>query len=229
MKDWGNGITKCGVSYPTLAWILRQVERRGRGQVIPGSKSDNIAGFCCRYLLPSLVYSSVLVTLETAVGAYRGILLLCSCGQRCPVVHGKENPLVVQVDLQDEGNKVKTHCKISLPWLSCLAAGTVWQEWDAGENLAGGWIFMVLAELFKFFNRKVKISQQSVLRRLITAGLWTSDFYSVLRTMYWDVLLNSSETMSMTRNRILLYLFTCIRRKHPLRWKFAGFVWLAEN
>lgn len=57
---------------------------------------------------------------------------------------------MVQVDLQDEGNKVKTHWKISLPWLPCLAAGTVWQEWDPGENLAGGWIFMVLAELFKF-------------------------------------------------------------------------------
>lgn len=64
---------------------------RGKGQLRPASKSDNKAGFCCSYLLPSLVYSSMLVTLETAVGAYRGILLLCSCGQRCPVVHGKEN------------------------------------------------------------------------------------------------------------------------------------------
>lgn len=72
---------------------MRQVERRGRGkgQVRLASKSASIAGFCCCYLLPSLVYSSVLVTLETAVGAYRGILLLCSRGQRCPVVHGKEN------------------------------------------------------------------------------------------------------------------------------------------
>lgn len=52
--------------------------------------------------------------------------------------------------MQDEGNKVKTPCKISLSWLSCLAAGTVGQEWDPGENLAGGWIFMVLTELFKF-------------------------------------------------------------------------------
>lgn len=72
---------------------MRQVERmgRGKGQASPALKSDNTAGFCCCYLLPSLVYSSVLVTLETAVGAYRGILLLCSRGQRCPVVHGKEN------------------------------------------------------------------------------------------------------------------------------------------
>lgn len=52
--------------------------------------------------------------------------------------------------VQVEGNKVKTHWKISLSWLPCLAAGTVWQEWDPGENLAEGWIFTVLAELFKF-------------------------------------------------------------------------------
>lgn len=57
---------------------------------------------------------------------------------------------MVQVDLQDEGNKVKTQCKSSFSWLPCLAAGTVWQECDPEENLAGGWIFMVLAELFKY-------------------------------------------------------------------------------
>lgn len=62
----------------------------------------------------------------------------------------KGKPVMVQVVLQDEGNKVKTHCKISLSWLPCLAACTVWQEWDPGENLAGGWIFMVLVELFEF-------------------------------------------------------------------------------
>lgn len=65
----------------------------------------------------------------------------------------------------------------------------------------------------------MKISQQSVLRRFITAGLWTSGFYSVLRTMYWDVLLHSCETM--TRNGILLYLFTCIREKHPTKMEIS--------
>lgn len=83
MKDWDNGIIKCEVSYPTLAWITRQVERRGRGkgQVRPALKSDNIAGFCCCCLLPSLVYSSVLVTLETAVGAYRAFCCCAAVGR----------------------------------------------------------------------------------------------------------------------------------------------------
>lgn len=65
----------------------------GKGQLRPAPKSDNIAGSRCCCLLPSLVYSSMLVTLETAVGAYRGILLLCSHGQRCPVVCGEREIL----------------------------------------------------------------------------------------------------------------------------------------
>lgn len=69
---------------------MGQLKKRGQGKgqfrLVP--RSDSVAESCC-YLLPSLVYGSVLVTLETAVGAYRGILLLCSHGQRCPVVHGE--------------------------------------------------------------------------------------------------------------------------------------------
>ena len=48
---------------------------------------------------------------------------------------------MVQADLQDEGNQVKTRCKICLSGLPYLAAGAIWQERDPGENLAGGVVF----------------------------------------------------------------------------------------
>lgn len=41
----------------------------GKGELRPAPKSGSIAGLHCCCLLPSPVYGSVLVTLETAVGA----------------------------------------------------------------------------------------------------------------------------------------------------------------
>lgn len=54
--------------------------------------------------------------------------------------------------VQGECNKVKSHCKVSLSRLLCLAAGAIWQEWVSGENLAKGWFYMDLAELFKILS-----------------------------------------------------------------------------
>lgn len=128
---------------------------------------------------------------------------------------------MVQADLQDEGNEVKTHCKLFFSRLPHLAAGAVWLEWDPGENLVGGGFSWFWQSYLNFCGGKVKISQQSVLRGFITAGLYTSAFYSVLRTVCRDVLLRSCQTLIMTGNGLFLYLIAHIGKKHPSKMEIC--------
>lgn len=84
--------------------------RQAKRQLRPAPKSGNIAGLhgCC--FLLSLVYGSVLVTLETAVGAYRGTVLLCSrgtTGRGVPWCVGKGRSWAPRADLWGEGSGVK--------------------------------------------------------------------------------------------------------------------------
>jgi len=53
--------------------------------------------------------------------------------------------------VQDEGNKVKTHCQISLSYLHYLAAGAIWQEWDPRGKFSRGVVFYDFGRDFKIF------------------------------------------------------------------------------
>lgn len=123
----------------TLAWITGQLEGKGgRQQLRPAPKSGNITGLCCCCFLLSLVYGSALVTLATAVGAYRGIALLCShdtVGKSVPWCVGRGG--AVWIAWWDEGDKVTpvTKCP-GLTWPGCRSSlAAVWPQGVFGRRV----------------------------------------------------------------------------------------------